>query len=239
MKRFLKDCLGLLARTKIIGPLLIRGSSFVASAGHCDVIFYDDPKRSKVIDLVRSIHRETTMILGDCEAYQVYMAVERTSKVPGDLAEVGTFRGGSAKIICEAKGNRVLHVFDTFEGLPSLTQTDNPEEFREGQFKSSFEEVRLFLSKYANLHLYKGLFPSTAGPITDIRFSFVNLDVDLHESTLACLEFFYPRMSRGGVILSHDYMSTPGVRRAFDDFFREKPEPIIEMAGSQCLVVKL
>ena len=26
---------------------------------------------------------------------------------------------------------------------------------------------------------------------------------------------------------------------SFDDFFEDKPEPIIEMSGSQCLIVKL
>jgi O-methyltransferase len=239
MKRFLKRCLSSLSRTRVIGPLLIKVCSYVASTGPYTVVSYDDPKRSRVIDLIRSVHTETTMILKDCEAYQIYMAVERTSKVPGDLAEVGTYRGGSAKLICEAKGDRVLHVFDTFEGLPTLTQTDNPKVFHEGQFASSFEEVRRFLSKYGNLHLYKGLFPGTSEPIAGKRFSFVHLDVDLYESTLACLDFFYPRMSKGGVIISHDYIDTPGVRKAFDDFFGEKPEPIIEMSGSQCLVVKV
>jgi O-methyltransferase len=46
-------------------------------------------------------------------------------------------------------------------------------------------------------------------------------------------------MSPGGVILSHDYATTPGVRKAFDDFFANKAEPVLETAGSQCLVVKI
>ena len=42
------------------------------------------------------------------------MAVKATRKLSGDIAEVGVYRGGSAMIICEAKGNKKLHLFDTF-----------------------------------------------------------------------------------------------------------------------------
>ena len=41
----------------------------------------------------------------------------------------------------------------------------------------------------------------------------------------SCLEFFYSRMSPGGIILSHDYMTAPGVKKAFDDFFEDRAEP--------------
>lgn len=57
------------------------------------------------------------------------------------------------------------------------------------------------------------------------------------QSILDCLEFFYPRMSHGGIILSHDY-TFKGVKRAFDEFFKDKPEVVIKLFGSQCMVVK-
>ncbi len=49
---------------------------------------------------------------------------ERTEKIKGELAEVGVYKGGSAKLICEAKGNSILHLFDTFEGLPNVGEND-------------------------------------------------------------------------------------------------------------------
>jgi hypothetical protein len=86
---------------------------------------------------------------------------------------------------------------------------------------------------------YPGLFPATAEAVAACRFSFVHLDVDLYESTRAALEFFYPRMSSGGIILSHDYVIADGVRKAFDEFFAHKAETVLELTGNQCLVVKL
>jgi hypothetical protein len=202
------------------------------------IISYDDAQRRPVLDLIRQIKRETRMILDDNEAYQISMAVKSTEKVQGDLAEVGVFRGGSAKLIRESDGARPLHLFDTFGGIPKVEQIDQPA-FYQGQFAASIEEVRGYLKEYENLYFYKGTFPETATPVEDKRFSFVHLDVDTYESTLACLRFFYPRMSPGGVLLSHDYINHDGVKKAFDEFFEEKKEPIIEMSGTQCLVVKL
>jgi hypothetical protein len=181
--------------------------------------------------------------MGDQEAYAIYMAVQNSLKIKGDLAEVGVYRGGSAKIICEAKGRRRLHLFDTFEGQPELSKIDyssqRPYNLYKGQFKSSYKEVKKYLSKCPNVYLYKGLFPDSARAIKKRRFSFIHLDVDIYESTLNCLKFFYPRMNKGAVLISHDYSNIPGVKKAFDEFFKGKKEVVLECGSSQCMMVKL
>ena len=199
------------------------------------VLLYNDPGRSEVFGLIDRVKHERDMLLGDTEAYQIHMAVKRTAKLPGDIAEVGVYQGGSAMLICKAKGEKHLHLFDTFEGIPSVQKIDK---FREGQFASQLEDTQSYLKDETNVHFYKGIFPDTAQPIEGKTFSFVHLDVDTYESTKGCIEFFFPRMNRGGVIISHDYIPARGVRKAFDDFFTDRPEPIIEMSGTQCLIVK-
>jgi predicted O-methyltransferase YrrM len=197
-----------------------------------------DERKAFAKDL-RKIRSETELLLEDIEAYHIYMAVKRTRKVPGDIAEVGVYKGGSAKIICSAKGEKPLHLFDTFEGLPKVDDIDMVWPFYEGKFAASYDSVCEYLKNDPNVNLYKGIFPETSDPVKDKSFSLVNLDVDCYESTRQCLEFFYSRMSPGGIILSHDYITAPGVKKAFDDFFEGKAEPVLETAGSQCLVVKV
>lgn len=206
---------------------------------HLVIVSYSDPERRSVINLIHKIKRETEMIQSDNEAYQIFMAVKRTEKVDGDIAEVGTYKGGSAKLICETKGNKSLHLFDTFEGIPKVDQIDKPYYYT-GKYTSSLENIKKYLKIYGNVYFYKGVFPVSAKPVENKNFSFVHLDVDTYESTLDCLQFFYPRICKGGVLISHDYTDmSPGVRKAFDEFFSDKPEPIIELSGSQCLIVKL
>ncbi len=200
-----------------------------------------NPELLKVRDLIGEIKRETQMLLDEVEAIQIFRSIRQTSKIEGDIAEVGVFRGGSAKLICEAKETKNLHLFDTFKGLPALTREDSPRLFYENQFSASYDEVTHYLQNYQDVYFYKGLFPSTAGPIAHKNFSFVHIDVDLYEATLECIKFFYPRLNKGGILISHDYGFASGVKKAFDEFFYDKPEPIIEleMSGTQCLIVKI
>lgn len=54
----------------------------------------------------------------------------------------------------------------------------------------------------------------------DDRFAFVSIDCDIYEPVRQGLEFFWPRMQRGGVIFVHDYSSGywPGATKAVDEF---------------------
>ena len=217
---------------KILGDILHDAFEYKG------IISYDDPQRRRVIGLINKIKEETEILQSNHEAYNIYMLAKRSEKIEGDIAEVGVYRGGTAKLICEVKGNRSLHLFDTFEGIPQVEEVDEPG-LRRGQFAGSLEEIELLFEDYSNVYCYKGLFPDTAEPVREKKFSLVHIDVDTYASTLSCLKFFYPRMSGGGIILSHDYISVAGVSKAFDEFLEDKPEPIIEMAGSQCLVLKL
>ena len=202
------------------------------------LIFYNDKERAAVVRLIKQVRKENAMLLQTNEAYQLHMLVKNTSKLDGEIVEVGCFMGGSSKIICEAKGNKEFNVFDTFEGLPELNEIDDASQFQKGQYSASYEFVKNYLSNYPHVFLHKGYFPDTAGPIENKTFSFVHLDLDLYDSTLASLKFFYPRLVKGAVLISHDYTTAPGVQRAFEEFFCDKTEPIIEMSGTQCLIVK-
>ncbi len=63
--------------------------------------------------------------------------------------------------------------------------------------------------------------------------------MDLYEGTLEGLKFFYPRMFPGGIMISHDYQSSRGVDQAFREYFAGKTEPVVGLAGYQCMVTKL
>jgi len=219
MREFVKSVVRWLATTKIlILPRRIMGRiiRYAILSNNGVIVYYNEPDKAKVFNLIRQIKKETEMLLHDNEAYQVFMAVERTEKIKGDIAEVGVYKGGSAKLICEAKGDRLLHLFDTFEGLPEVGEIDTI--FHKGQFNASFEYVKDYLKKYPNVYFYKGLFPATAEPVKNKSFSFVNLDTDIYKSTLDCLKFFYCRMSKGGIILSHDYFYAAGVKKHLMNF---------------------
>ena len=203
------------------------------------LLSYRKLDREGIFELISDIQKEQGLAgLRYNEAYQLYMVVKGSSKVRGDIAEVGVYSGGSAKLICEAKGDRRLHLFDTFNGMPSIDPIDVGS-YREGQFSNTtLEDVQDYLAGYSHVSFYPGVFPATGKAVQNLRFSLVHLDVDIYRSTIEALRWFYPRMERAGIIISHDYFGAPGVRKAIDEFFEARPETIILLTGSQCLIVK-
>ena len=201
--------------------------------------FYND---KKIIDLIKIVKKEVDFAFFPIEAYHVYSIAKSQSKLDGDMAEVGVYQGGSAKLIAEVKNEKELYLFDTFEGLPKVSTKDThfgTSYWKTGEFSNtSLENVENYLSNYKNIYCYKGKFPETSEPIKTKKFSFVHLDVDLFQSTIDCLEFFYPRMINGGIILTHDY-HTDGVKQAFNEFCKDKKIPQIQLLGSQCAITKL
>jgi hypothetical protein len=196
--------------------------------------YYHD---KKTVRLMKQIMKEDRpFLLLPSELLMIHSLSKSQTVVPGDYAEVGVFKGATAKAICESKKKKHLHLFDTFEGLPKASkQLDK--RYKSSMFRSNYGRVKKKLSKYKNVHLYKGLFPGTGDPVQDKKFAFVHLDVDLFESTKDSLEFFYPRMSKGGILLSHDYHAA-GVKKAFNEFFKDRPEHVIPLPVSQCMITK-
>lgn len=199
--------------------------------------YWDSDRRRERLKLLLRIRSERDMLLLPCEACQIMSAIKAVEKVPGDMAEVGVARGSSAKMISASAPQRTLHLFDTFEGLPEPTAGDS-RRFHKGQYCFGLQDVENYLNGQ-NVRLYKGLFPETAKELSDKKFAFVHLDGDLYETTKSGLDWFYPRMSKGGILICHDFDTSAGVNQAFEEFFEDKPEPYIELTGCQCLFVKM
>ncbi len=162
------------------------------------------------------------------EAFIKDLAKEiKMRNLSGEVAEVGVYRGDFARIIHECFIDRKLYLFDTFEGFSEQDLKDSKDGSMGknlGQKHFSNTSVDLVLSKMLNSSqcvIKKGWFPQSASDIKKECFCFVNLDCDLYEPILAGLEFFYPKMVSGGVVLIHEYFSQGyvGVKKAVDEFF--------------------
>lgn len=212
--------------------------------------FKRNPLEQEGMQLVKDIYKEEqgtfystffrgeyTVLFSPGELLNIWHQARIMSDHGGVFAEVGVFRGASAKLICEAKSETELHLFDTFEGLPDQIHSTDAR-FKKKMFAADEQKVRMRLNEYSNVSFHVGLFPETAQSIKDQMFSFVHLDVDLYEVTKAALDFFYPRMLPGGRILSHDYGQCEGVWKAFDEFVADKPEKCEPMEATQVLLIK-
>jgi hypothetical protein len=223
--------------------VFVRRSLFEHAASlNVGLTSYRQPGRREAMQQILELRKSREMLLTPVEAWQIFSLVQSTAKLGGSMAEVGVYRGASARLIREADSARPLHLFDTFEGLPETSIEDRAPlggQFQKGHYACSLEDVQGYLSGSNHLYFHKGLFPASAESVSGERFSFVHSDVDIYESTKSVLEFFYPRMLPGGIIVSHDFAWAPNLRRAFTEFLDARPEPLIELPGDQAMIVKL
>ncbi len=172
--------------------------------------------------------------------YNFWFQIERLKrmKIEGAFVELGVWQGETAEIIHEMDKSRNLHLFDTFDGFDNKDlekETNRDERYSTDNFSDTkLEEVKALFSESNNISFYKGYFPDTAKDLKEDKFAFVHLDADLYKPTIDALNYFYPKLSPGGVIIIHDYNHTwDGIRKALDEFMVTIPESLIEITDWQ------
>jgi len=177
-------------------------------------------------------------ILGLTKLSSLYRFLKLSAPVRGSMAELGVYKGGTAKLIATVVPDKTLYLFDTFSGMPDEQSIDK---HKAGDFDdTSIEAVSHLLNDRQNIVFRQGYFPTTTQGLEGERFSFVHIDGDLYQSTLDALEFFYPRMVSGGIMIFDDYEwpHCPGVKKAMDEFLHDKPEKIFVRREYQAVLVK-
>lgn len=172
----------------------------------------------------------------------LYQFAMQARNMSGDIAEIGVYKGGTAKLISKVVTGttKIIHLFDTFTGMPPTDSTKDIH--REGDFSdTSLESVTKYLKDCNNVQFYQGFFPDTSIPIINLQFCFVHIDVDIYKSVIDCCKFFYPRMAIGGIMVFDDYgfLSCPGAKKAVDEFFSNKKEFPCYLPTGQCFIIKI
>jgi hypothetical protein len=175
----------------------------------------------------------------------------QTLEVPGDIAEVGVFRGAGLmtwanllEAYCIGDRTKVVVGFDNWEGFSALAPEDGAEveslQKKVGGFSPAryLEELTSAIDIYdqdrfvqwkPRIQLIRGNIEETAPRFVrenpGVRFSLVHLDCDLYRPTAAALRAFWPRLSRGGLLLLDEYAirEWPGETRALDELLEELP----------------
>lgn len=171
--------------------------------------------------------------------WNIYALARQSLNITGDFWECGVFTGGSASFIANVMegSGKTLHLFDSWEGLPELSEHDHVH-FK-GEFSNtSLDEVKKTVG-HDFVQYHKGWIPETftvEGPI-----AFAHIDVDLYQSVKDCCEYIYPRMTLGGVMLFDDYghYTCPGAREAVDEYFTDKRSVPLPLVTGQAVVFKI
>jgi O-methyltransferase len=196
----------------------------------------ESPRRVVDLDAWDSVRRDMLILL---------LRDLADRRVPGDLAELGVYKGRTAKLIHHYMPERPLHLYDTFNGFDNrdvvCERAVNGRKTPRNLFSdTSVQSVLRYIRPVnASVHIHQGIFPESVPESKhNLRYCFIHLDADLYAPILAGLEYFYPRVLRGGFIVVHDFNAWPGARQAVTEFFRDKSEipiPMPDKSGSSLI----
>ena len=159
----------------------------------------------------------------------------KRNHVGGDIAEAGVDYGDCSWVINGSYPDRTFYLYDTFAGFDERdveTEKNNgftseaffesANYFKRSSFRTADDQVAYVRQRlpYPEKAVFrKGYFPETAVSETEKRFAFVSLDMDLYAPILSGIDFFYPRLNRGGYIMIHDYNHSEfkGIKRAIEE----------------------
>lgn len=184
--------------------------------------------------------------------YNIQQAVKNASLVEGNACEIGCYRGVSAWLACnffEEQGRDIkFRICDSFEGLSEWNEYDKPAHVskekmsrQSGKFACTQDEVKKNLADFNFVSFHKGWIPAPFAELQEEMFCYVHLDVDLYEPTRDSLEFVWPRMQNGGVLLLDDYsvIRYPGAKVAIDEYFSNKNDSLFfDLPSGQALCIK-
>jgi O-methyltransferase len=176
----------------------------------------------------------------------------------GDIVECGCFKGRSSYLFC-TYAKYILgefcgegyHIFDSFQGIsePGINDQINSPDFGKtghhfldsGAFSASLEHVKKTLESFPNIHYHPGWIPDTFDDIPDLSYKFVHLDLDLYDPIRASIDYFYPRLVPGGVIVIDEYgfPRWPGAKRAVDEFCDKQNIKCVGLTTGNGVIIKV
>lgn len=180
---------------------------------------------------------------------------KKTIGLPGSIVECGVFKGVSlvtftklVEVYCPGDTLKRVIGFDTFKGVPSLSEQDGaPNESRAkvvgGWNAEEFYPIlkRLIdiaqedsiIPRFKRVELIEGdvckTVPEYVNKNPGLRISLLHLDLDMYEPTKVALEYLYPLVVSGGIVLLDEYAMDgfPGESAAFDEYFQGQ-RPILK-----------
>jgi O-methyltransferase len=200
-----------------------------------------DPDFRRAFEAVR---RNTMVDVWRC--HELWAVLGELRDVPGDILEVGVWRGGTGALMATRAAELGLtdrvYLCDTWTGVVKTGLVDIY--YRDGKHDdTSRETVEQLVARMElrNVELLQGVFPDDTGDqIADRTFRICHCDVDVYQSAKDVLDWVWPRVSPKGVVIFDDYgcPACPGVTKLVDEQRMRDDRFVVHNLNGHGLLVK-
>lgn len=188
--------------------------------------WWSDAEFQKVLEAVQG-----NTFVDTYRLYELWSLVGQVRDIPGDILEVGVWRGGSGCLLAskaELEGLDVtVYLCDTFQGVVKAGDQDT--EYRGGEHADTSAAIVSGLAQRMgldNVRVLEGIFPDdTADAVDAGALRLAHIDVDVYESARDVFDWVWERLQPGGVVVFDDYgfYSCEGVTRYVNEI-KERPD---------------
>ena len=175
-------------------------------------------------------------------------AAHHAKQLDGDFVECGVHRARLAMsnvVYLDFKSlkDRKYYLFDTFCGLDPAFST--PEELR--LYHNSYQEednhrfVVESFKDFPNVVVVKGAVPMSLRQVSIEKVAYLSIDMNCVRPEIEALEFFWPRIVQGGVIILDDYAQRghENQKRAIDQFACSSGARVLSLPTGQGMLLKV
>jgi len=175
-------------------------------------------------------------------SYCVRHAVEFTG-TDLDLVECGVCDGLSAFFALRelrGLGSHVkMHLYDAWAPMRNEYLLESEQESAGNYSNITIERVKKNLSEFNNVVYHPGYIPESLHlePPSLKQISYMHIDLNSAMPTVAALEYFFPILARGGIVLFDDYgwIEYGPTKKAVDKFFADKPGILMPLPTGQSI----
>lgn len=179
----------------------------------------------------------------------ILWAAYQCASVEGDFVECGTNKGGFSRAIVDyvdfTSINKDFYLLDTFEGLVDDLLTEDEKkvgkkEHFQNVYSDCYNEVKATFAAFPFVKIIKGIVPDTLMQVPCTKVAFLSIDMNSVKPEIDTLNFFWDKMSKGGMIVLDDYayVTCDLQYKAHNYWAKEKRIKILTLPTGQGLIIK-
>lgn len=194
----------------------------------------DDPEFLAFFERIQS-----NTLVDRWRAHELWQIVPQVAHLPGDILEVGVWRGGTGALIAHRAPSKTVYLADTFAGV--VKTGDRDPDYSGGEHSdTSLNIVKELLADLGirNAETLVGIFPDDF-PETR-SYCLVHIDVDVYDSAKGVMDAVWPTLPVGGVVVFDDYGfdTTSGIAILVDQYRGDEDKLVIHNLNGHAVVIK-
>ncbi|MEE2700251.1 MAG: TylF/MycF/NovP-related O-methyltransferase [Bacteroidota bacterium] len=180
--------------------------------------------------------------------FELWSLIQQCQKLEfGSIIEIGVWRGGTGALIAkQAKDCGIsvpVYLCDTFTGVVKAGSEDsNYQGGEHADTSRTIVEGLLDKLDLNNVKIMQGVFPEDMlSNFEKERFRFCHIDVDVFQSAKDVVDWIWPRMCKGGIIVFDDYgfSSCDGITKYVNEQMHRKDRLVFHNLNGHAIFVKL